>query len=106
MSTVSHDKPITGTWRNGQVMLDEPPDWPEGSKLRVAAISRATETMGIPDDQWPTTPEGIAELLRRMDQIEPFDMTPEEEADWLAWRQKTKEYEKATFNKRIEGLFE
>jgi hypothetical protein len=38
-----------------------------------------------------------------MEQIEPFEMTPEEEADWLAWRQKIKEYELANFSKRIEG---
>jgi hypothetical protein len=33
-------------------------------------------------------------------------MTPEEEADWLAWRQKNKDYELANFDKRVEGLFE
>ena len=33
-------------------------------------------------------------------------MTSEEEADWIAWRQKIKESELANFEKRIEGLFE
>jgi hypothetical protein len=106
MSTVSDDKPLAGTWKNGQVVLDEPADWPEGCRLQVAPILRPSEPIGIPDDQWPRDPQGIAELLKRMDQIEPFEMTPEEEADWLAWRQKIKEYELANFSKRIEGLFE
>ncbi len=69
----------TATWKNGQVILDGPADWPEGCKLRVAAISTPAEPIGIPDDQWPRDPQGIAELLKRMDQIEPFDMTPAEE---------------------------
>ncbi len=72
----------------------------------MAAISEPAGLIGIPDDQWPNDPQGIAELLKRIDQIEPFEMTSEEEADWLAWRQKIKELELANFEKRIEGLFE
>jgi hypothetical protein len=106
MSTVSDDKPLAATWKNGQVVLDEPADWPEGCRLQVAPIRQPAELVGIPDDQWPRDPQGIAELLKRMDQIEPFEMTPEEEADWLAWRRKIKEYELANFSKRVEGLFE
>jgi hypothetical protein len=106
MSTIADSKVLTATWRNGQVILDGPADWPEGSKLQVAAIAQPVEPIGIPDDQWPRDLQGIAELLQRMDQIEPFVMTPEEEEDWLAWRQKMKEYDLAMFDKRIEGLFE
>ena len=99
MSTISGDKPITGTWKDGQVLLDEPAEWSEGCKLRVAPIGRPSDQIGIPDDRWPRDPQGIAELLERMDLIEPFEMTPEEEADWLAWRQKIKECELADFDK-------
>jgi hypothetical protein len=106
MSTIADNKTLTATWKNGQVVLDSPADWPEGCKLRVAAISQPAELIGIPDNQWPNDPQGITELLKRMDQIEPFKMTSEEEADWLAWRQKIKELELANFEKRIEGLFE
>ena len=84
----SQNKILTATWKNGQVVLDGPADWPEGSKLQVAALPRPAEQIGIPDDQWPPSPQGIADLLERMDQIELFEMTPEEEADWVAWRQK------------------
>ena len=63
-------------------------------------------TVGMREEDWPTDAEGIARLIARMEQIEPFVMTPEEEADWIAWRQRIKEYELANFDKRIEGLFE
>jgi hypothetical protein len=99
MSTISDDKPITGTWKDGQVILDEPADWPEGCKLQVAPIGRPSDQIGIPDDQWPKDLQGIAELLKRVDQIEPFEMTPEEEADWLAWRRKMRKYELVGFDK-------
>jgi hypothetical protein len=91
MSTVADDKPLTGTWKNGQVVLDAPANWPEGCKLQVVPIRQPTGLAGIPDDQWPRDPQGIAELLKRMDQTEPFEMTPEEEADWQAARQAVKD---------------
>ena len=78
------------------------PIWPEGCKLQVAANLQAERTDRRIPDQWPRDPQGIAELLERMDQIEPFEMTPEEEADWLAWRGKIKDYELANFERRIE----
>ncbi len=106
MDTIADNKTLTATWKNGQVILDSPADWPEGCKLRVAAISQSAELIGIPDDQWPNNPQGIAELLKRMDQVEPFEMTSEEEADWLAWKQKIKELELANFEMRSETSFE
>ena len=48
-------------------------------------------TIGIAEGDWPTDPEGLAGLVARMEQAEPFDMTPKEEADRAAWRQKVKE---------------
>ncbi len=106
MNSVPDNKILTGTWKDGRILLDTPADWPEGCKLQVLPIGGPSEQIGIPDDQWPRDPQGIAELLERMDQIEPFEMTPEEEADLLAWRQKLREYELANYGKRIEGLFE
>jgi hypothetical protein len=49
-------------------------------------------TLGIPDDQWPTDPEGIARLVAHMDEVEPFEMSPTEEAHLETWRRKVKEY--------------
>ncbi len=106
MSTIADNRILTATWKNGQVILDSPADWPEGCKLRVAAISESAELIGIPDNQWPHDPQGIAELLKRMDQIEAFEMTSDEEAEWLAWGQKFKESELANFDKRSERLFD
>jgi hypothetical protein len=43
MSTFSDDKPLAATWKNGQVVLDEPADWPEGCRLQVAPIRQSVE---------------------------------------------------------------
>ncbi len=35
MDTVADNKALTGTWKDGQVLLDEPADWPEGCRVVV-----------------------------------------------------------------------
>jgi hypothetical protein len=107
MSTVADDKPLTGTWKNGQVVLDAPADWPDGSRVVITRQEdQVGERLGITEEEWPRTPEALVDWLKWLDSIEPIEMTPEEEADWLAWRQKIKEHELAAFGKRVERLFE
>jgi len=91
---------ITGTFRNGQVVLDGPADWPEGCRLRIAPDP--AEAIA---DEAPETPEQIEEWLRWYHALEPLEFTREEEAELAAWRRKTKEYEIASSH-RLEGLFE
>src|SRR6185295_4416390 len=96
---------LRGTIQGGQVVLPHPASWPDGTGVTVVA-NEHSESLGIPDDEWPTDPDGIARLVARMDRVEPFEMTPAEEAEIAAWRQKVKDYTIANQDDRIEGLFE
>ncbi|MBI1830390.1 MAG: hypothetical protein HYR84_02955 [Planctomycetes bacterium] len=96
---------LKGTIQDGQVVLPQPANLPDGTPVTVLTHEHSG-SLGIPDDEWPTDPDGIAQLLARMDRVEPFDMTLEEEAEIEAWRQKVKEYTLANQDRRIEGLFE
>jgi hypothetical protein len=49
------------------------------------------------EEDWPTTPDGIAALLARMDQVEPGWLSPEDEAAWRAAVRAEKELDKARF---------
>jgi hypothetical protein len=95
---------IRGRYMDGTVVLDTPADWPNGIEVVVEPAPTA-EAFGIRDDEWPTTPEGIAALLARMDQFEAIEITPEEEADISAWRKKINEYTIAHMDDGIDGLF-
>jgi len=108
MNTVPDHKALTGTWRDGRILLDEPADWPEGCRIVVTPqhAQREEQWLGITEEEWPRTPEALADWLKWLDSIEPVEMTPEEEANWLAWRQKVREHELANFGKRVEGPFE
>jgi hypothetical protein len=51
----------------------------------------------VAEEEWPTTPEGIAEMLARMDAMEALVMTEEEIARWEADRKAQKEFKKSRF---------
>ena len=60
-----------GTIKNGQVILDQPGQLPEGTRVEVLPVSATRPALGMREEDWPTTPEGIAALAARMDQLEP-----------------------------------
>jgi hypothetical protein len=94
---------INGTVRNGQIVLDEPVDWPDGTEVLVKPLLEEPAAFNR-DDDTPPTPEEIARQLALMDQIEPLIMTAEEEAEWQEARRRQKEYEKAHFDEWAEEL--
>ncbi len=96
---------ILGTVKNGRVEIDAPPDWPEGSPVRVELGFNGKAT----DDERPETPEEIEEWLKWFHSLEPIVMTPEEEAAWEADRKMQKEFDIANAaerDRRIERIFE
>jgi hypothetical protein len=95
---------IRGKYVDGTVVLDSPADWPNGMEVIVEPAANGAQ-IGMREEDWPTTPEGIAAMLERMDKVEPLEMTPEEEADIAAWRKKVKDYTIAHMNDGIDELF-
>lgn len=89
--------------KNGKIELAAPDDWPEGTEVRIEPIP-APGSVGIRDEEWPDSPEGIARQLALMDRIEPSEITTEEAADWEAARKARKDYEKVRFDERAEAL--
>lgn len=77
------------TYQNGQLVLDEPVDWPSGTRTVVVPEIVVQDTIGaepdfiLRDEDWPSTPEQIAEWLAWFDSREPV-MTPEEQARFEA----------------------
>jgi hypothetical protein len=92
---------ITGTWLNGQIVPDTPPTWPEGTRVEVAPQAQ----VGMREEDWDDSPEGIEAWLRWYASLEPLELTPEEEARLAEWRRRVKEREALDFRSRAEGLF-
>ncbi len=73
---------IQGTVSNGQIVLDNPVELSDGTRVEVLPIDQRLSALGMREEEWPTTREGIAALLARMDQAEPVRLSPEQDAAW------------------------
>ncbi len=95
---------LHGTIKNGQIILDAPPTLPEGTRVEVLPIEAAAPTLGMREEDWPTTPEGIGALLARMDQVEPDWLSPDDDSAWRTTLREQKEFEKTRFFEDAEKL--
>ena len=89
-------------YENGQIVLTEAVDWPEGTELSVEPLSTNGDDSA---DQLSDDTESIARWLKWYDSVQPLVFTAEEEADLAAWRQKVKAYTIQTMDRDIQGLF-
>jgi hypothetical protein len=95
---------LQGIIRNGQIVLDAPAGLPEGTRVEVVPIEGAKPSLGMREEDWPTTAEGIAVLLARMDQLDPGWLSPEDDAAWRANLRAQKTNEKAQFADEADKL--
>jgi hypothetical protein len=80
---------LTGVIRDGRVELDAPAPLPDGTRVLIEPAERGEGF--IREDDWPTTPEEVEELVRRMETIEPIVLTPEDETRIAAARSAVRE---------------
>ena len=95
---------MQGTMKNGHIVLDVPGGFPDGTRVEVLPLNVARPALGMREDDWPTTPEGISDLLARMDQVGPGWLSLEDDAAWRADLAAQKELEKAQFQSDAEKL--
>jgi hypothetical protein len=91
-----------------KLKLEHEAEWPDDTELLVAPIAKES-SLGIRDEGWPTDAEGIARLLALIESLEPFEMSPEEEAEWNAAMEAQKECDKSNFEanaQRLKRMFE
>jgi hypothetical protein len=90
--------------KNGQIILDAPAALPDGTRVEVLPVEGARPTLGMREEDWPTTSEGITALLARMDQVEPGWLSAEDDAAWRATLGAQNEFEKTRFFEDAEKL--
>ena len=89
---------IHGTYQDGTVELDAPVAWPNGSRVTVVT---EPNSYGMSEADWPTTPEGLAAYIARLEAQEVPEMSEEEWAEWQAAREASKHYTLANMEKHI-----
>jgi hypothetical protein len=90
------------TFRNGHLELATPVDWPEGTTVEVIPLR---QKIGMTEAEWPTTPDAIQSLLRRMDEATlEDDGTVDFDWHWPEWDQYQKQATRNSWDD-LEKLF-
>jgi hypothetical protein len=92
---------IEATYKNGQIVPDGQPDWPEGCRLRIEPMPNE-ELVFMTEDEQGDDPESIQRWLEALDSIPLLQMSAEEEASWEAWRQKMKAFNIEAVRRQME----
>jgi hypothetical protein len=110
-SEVDHERRATmsairATWKNGQIVPDDPIDLPEGMRLLIEPDPLHAEPSETREPGWSNSPDAIADWLKWSNSLEPLIMTAAEEANTEAWLKKMDEYGIAKMDQRMKDLFQ
>ncbi len=88
---------IKTTIQNRRIDLPAPNDLSDGTKVRVdvtplPAGDRLAEVDFMTEDEQSDDPEAIERWIAELDALPGLTMTPEEEADLMAWHKKVKKF--------------
>lgn len=82
---------VKATWKNGQIVPDQPVNWPEGARLEIRQELPA-EIHFMTEEEQADAPEAIQQWIDELRAIPPLPLTPEHEAEMIGWSQKAKEF--------------
>ncbi len=92
---------VHAKWKDGQVIVEDAVDWPEGCELEIRPVSvngSDVDVVGSND------PAAIARWIAEFEAIPPLQMTAEDEAEWQAARRAQREFELRTFDQRADQI--
>lgn len=97
--------PIHGTFIDGKIVPDTPPDWPNGKRVVIEPALQPAIEMMTEDDQGDD-PESIAQWLALFDAISPTTSSPLDDPAVVAWREKMRQHNVEAIRKQMQEASE
>ena len=94
---------IKATWKNGQILPDEPVDWAEGSELLVEPL-RQSDRIGLIESEYRDDPESIAKWIGIVEKIEPLVWADGEFEEYERYRQASRAFNIEAVRKQMEDI--
>lgn len=93
---------VRARYQNGQVVLESPVNWDDGTELRIETVD--VTFVGMSEEEQGDNPEAIQTWINAVDAIPPLEMSEEEESALRAWRERVKVYNIEAVRKQMEEL--
>jgi hypothetical protein len=94
---------LNAIWKNGQVVLEGQPDWPEGRRLVVRDEPRQPFEF-MSEEEQSDDPEAIRQWIEDLRSIPPVPEDPVADAEWKAWQEKMRAYNIEAMRKQFEEM--
>ena len=87
-------------------LFARPVDWPEGYEVVVEPLPAPASSMGVDESQWRDDPASRADWDEWIRAIEPFDFTPEDEAEFDQFATQMRQYNVEAVRRQMERYSE
>ncbi len=95
---------IRGIYRNGQVVLNQPADWPDGMRVDVMPFveEEPDEVLGMTEEEQGDDPVSIAKWMQEFQAIPALNWSEEEHRRLDEWQARMKAYNLEAVRKQFE----
>ena len=94
---------VKARWKSGQIILDQPVDWPDDCEVLVELIAVPSEKIGIDDADWTDSPDSLADWDAWIRSVEPLDYTLEEDASWARFNEEMRRFNIEAVRRQMEA---
>ncbi len=94
--------PIKATWQDGQILPREPINWPEGCDLLVEPLPSVARKIGLDESEWRDDAASLADWEAWLPTIEPLELTAEEEASFVRFRDEIRRHNIEAVRRQME----
>jgi hypothetical protein len=94
---------VRAVWKNGQILPEEPINWPEGSKLIVEPVVRPESNLGLTEADWHDDPASIAAWEAAVRIIEPPEYSDDERVELARFRKQSRQHNLEAVRRQMEA---
>jgi hypothetical protein len=97
---------LRGIIQNGQLVLPQPAELPDGTEVLVEMTPLVAEKIGIDESEWHDDPAALADWDAWLKTIEPLEFTPEELAQFARFDEEMRRFNVDVVRQQMESELE
>ncbi|MCY2968445.1 MAG: hypothetical protein NT069_33275 [Planctomycetota bacterium] len=93
---------VRAIWKNGNIVLVGPVDWPEGCEVSIEPVQKDCDRIGVDEADWRDEPESRDDWNTWISTLTPLEFTSEEERRIAEFDAEMRRYNVEMMRRQIE----